>query len=248
MPMKTQNFDTYDEFPKDFWFISARQDLIKKSLEGRLKRKDLKILDIGCGTGFNYPALSSFGEVHNLDISERALLSCKKKGMKHLYPGDAQDLKQFKSETFDLVTAIEVLEHLEKDYACIAEVRRVLKRGGLFLFTTPAHRFLWSSDDILAEHKRRYSRMEIINKIRPHFSLLYLGYRYFFLMPPALLVFAMQKIVSRSTKKHRNSLTYTPRPINAVLRAIMRAEAYLIGKGIHLPFGISFIGVARKDG
>lgn len=70
-------------------------------------------------------------------------------------PGRAEELP-FPDGSFDAVCLFDVLEHLEDDRAALAEVRRVLKPGGLLFISVPLHPGLWSAHDVACGHFRRY--------------------------------------------------------------------------------------------
>ncbi len=68
----------------------------------------------------------------------------------------------FADQTFDCVSAIEVLEHIENDSDFINQVYRVLKKGGVFFMTTPNGDFVENTNP---DHKRHYHRNELIEKL-----------------------------------------------------------------------------------
>jgi len=246
--MEESNFEEYDKFSKDFWYIFARNDLLAKLISKNVSisgKKNLRILDLGCGTGFNYPVLSRFGKVYSVDIDKRALESCKRKGIPRLLCGDAEKIP-FSDNFFDIVVAIELLEHIPDDRKAVGEVKRVMKKGGLFIFTSPAHKFLWSSDDVLAHHRRRYSKKGLMQLLDKGFKKSYLGYRYFFIFLPAVSIFFLQRLIKRKKKKDVNSLTMTPRFLNGFLKRLMALENSFIVHRIVLPWGTGLIGVFRK--
>jgi 2-polyprenyl-3-methyl-5-hydroxy-6-metoxy-1,4-benzoquinol methylase len=243
--MEKINYRIYDEFEEGFWYIQTRRDLLERVLKKYISKKKISILDLGCGTGFNYEVLKRFGHVTSLDYYEEPLQSCKKKGIPNLVKGDAQNLK-FKKGSFDVIVAIEVLEHLPNDIRALKNIDNVLKKNGIFIFTTPAHPFLWSTDDVISKHKRRYSKKELKTKISKNFNIKYIGQRYFFLFLPTVIIFYYQKIMRRVFNKRINSLTMTPKFINNMLILIMNFENYLISKGIVFPVGIGWIGALEK--
>lgn len=98
-----------------------------------------KALDLGCGAGFlaNYLAQNGF-ETTGVDLSSASLDIAKKYDSTHsvdYLQGDAYHLP-FKDNTFNIVCAIDFLEHIDKPFKAIQEASRVLKPGGLFVFHT----------------------------------------------------------------------------------------------------------------
>jgi len=99
----------------------------------------VKILDIGCGGGLLTSYLAAAGhEVTGIDLSEKSLEVAKRKdhqGKIYYQKADASNLP-FEDESFQVVSAMDLLEHVPDYQAVIKEGARVLKKGGLFFFHT----------------------------------------------------------------------------------------------------------------
>src|SRR6267378_6823015 len=159
------------------WWFAGRRRIIKSFLE-RLCRDvkvesagnsrnyaPLSILDVGCGTGANLEMLSEFGEAEGVDISGEALTFCRERGLENVKQGEAEALP-FEDSSFDLVTGLDVVEHLDDDLAGLKEMRRVLRPGGRALVFVPAFMFLWGVQDDISHHRRRYSMKELKRVVR----------------------------------------------------------------------------------
>lgn len=114
-------------------------ECIQKCMDERkYERKDVKILDIGAGTGRYSVALSKEGHaVTAVELVPRnlAVLEAKHSAV-NCWPGDARDLHFLADETFDITLIFGPLYHLhtQKDMlTAIAEARRVTKKGGFIL-------------------------------------------------------------------------------------------------------------------
>lgn len=98
-----------------------------------------KILDIGCGGGFLTNPLAACGHrVTGIDLSLSSLQAAQAQdttGTVHYLRADAYALP-FKNESFDVVTALDLLEHVEDPEKVILEASRVLRKNGLFFFHT----------------------------------------------------------------------------------------------------------------
>jgi len=239
--MKEYNFKFYSKLNKDFWYVRSRQDLLKRILEKYYPgKRDLKILDAGCGTGFNFEALNCFGAVYGVDLNKGALKQSRKFNYKKLEWRDINKIKY--KNYFDVIVAIELIEHIENDEITLKNFHRYLKPNGLLVITAPAFNFLWSRDDELAMHKRRYRKKrlrEIVVKAK--FEITHLTYRYFFYFFPGFFVFLLQRF-----KKNKNSLEYTPAFLNRMLVKCMVFENKLLSRKMIFPFGVGLLCIARK--
>ena len=249
--MEAAHFDLHKSFKSNFWYVQCRQDLIEKILKKYLaskglKKSSVKLLDVGCGTGMNYRALKKFGEVHSIDIDKIAVEVYRKKRIKNIFIGDAQNMKMFKSNYFDVLCAVELIEHLQRDYLFIREAHRVLKKGGFLFLTAPAFKLLWSEDDRLSHHYRRYNIKSLEKLLSKKFKISLLSHRYFFVFPFSAVVFVVMWFKRVFTRKSTSSLAFTPGFLNSLLKGIMKFENTLISKNIKLPFGVGIVALCEK--
>lgn len=166
--MKDYFYDLRFKVDSEEWRARAKRDLIFRLWSkyrniniGRMQN----ILDFGCGTGvlqeqfekrFNVKA---FG----IDTSKKAISYCQKRGLSRVKVSDGSRIP-FKSNSFDLITAIDVVEHLKDDLKGLEEIKRVLKKSGIAILLVPAHSMLWSTRDINLHHFRRYNKGELEKK------------------------------------------------------------------------------------
>lgn len=151
------NNDFYNDL-KDDWYTASNHPIallraenalrgpwIIQSIQERFKQDSVHILDIGCGAGFlsNQLARSNY-DVIGVDISQESLEVAARfdetKKAVYLY-ANAYHLP-FIKESFDLVCAMDILEHVDNPTQLITEASRVLKPGGLFFFHTFNRNFL----------------------------------------------------------------------------------------------------------
>ena len=120
-----------DDLPE----VSRRQGSIVRGWLGDLRRPDLRILEIGCGTAWLTPSLAAFGTVTAVDLTEALLAKARAR-----YPsiefvtGDFGAL-EFGGQ-FDVIVALEVLSHVVDQAAFVAKAARLLKPGGQLMLTT----------------------------------------------------------------------------------------------------------------
>jgi 2-polyprenyl-3-methyl-5-hydroxy-6-metoxy-1,4-benzoquinol methylase len=113
----------------------ARRQIVRRYLQrlGSVGR----ILDVGCGKGLEAPLLGQFGELWGIDLSKQGVEEAKRS-----YPAGtfvAGDLYTagLPSGTFDVVTAIEVIEHVPDQRACLQRCCEMLRPGGYLVLTVP---------------------------------------------------------------------------------------------------------------
>ena len=166
--MESREYKKIAEAEKTYWWHKGKLALLESLLVSHLKisGEPIRILEIGCGTGVTTSFLQRWGKVTGLDMSDEALSFCRTNGLTDLILGDFNkiDLEPYK-KSFDLVVALDVLEHIQDDIKAIKRVREILKDNGTFLINVPAHKFLWSEHDEALHHKRRYRMHEIVTKL-----------------------------------------------------------------------------------
>ena len=108
--------------------------------------------------------LSQYGEAEGVDVSDDALEFCRRKGLKG-QKGLAETLP-YEDETFDLTTALDVVEHLDDDIAGLKEMFRVTKSGGYSLIFVPAFMWLWGVQDDISNHRIRYTKKQIVDRLK----------------------------------------------------------------------------------
>lgn len=227
-----------------YWWFVGRRRVIQSVLERHLSGRSLSILDWGCGPGGSADLLSRFGEVLGVDASEEALRYCREAGFTNVrlassLPELPPDLR------FDLITDFDVLEHIREDEAFLVQMRTRLVPGGHALITVPAYRFLWSELDDAVGHVRRYTRGELVGKLRrAGFEVLKASYFITLLAPPFILIRLLERL-KRRTGPPELKIPALPRPINDLLIGLVSAEAWLL-RYLDLPFGTSIIALARK--
>jgi SAM-dependent methyltransferase len=201
-----------------------------------------RILDIGCGTGGNLELLSRYGQAEGVDISAEALDFCRARGLTNVRQGAAETLP-YESESFDLVTALDVVEHLDDDVAGLREMRRVLRPGGRMLLFVPAFMLLWGVQDDVSHHRRRYTLAELRQKLRQaDLQIMRASYANISFFGPILLGRLFMR-VSGLRPASENNLNVSA--LNGLLGRILGAESWWL-KRMNFPFGVSIICDARR--
>src|SRR6266478_204705 len=227
-----------------WWFVARRRllDSFVSVIAHEFKRPT--ILDVGCGTGINFSVLGKHGLTFSSDASEEALRFSKSRGIDGLVRSHIGSLP-FMASTFDIVTALDVLEHVDDDLCALDELLRVTSEGGMLVITVPAYGFLWSEHDEALHHRRRYAASELRNKLtNAGFEVQRISYYITFLFFPILFMRFVQS-VSKKSVHAKTSHVLLPKWLNSLLIAILGFERVLL-RWMNFPFGVSIVCLARK--
>ncbi|HEY0049773.1 MAG TPA: class I SAM-dependent methyltransferase [Pyrinomonadaceae bacterium] len=229
-----------------WWFVGRRLILesFLRQIHSALGARDsaLKILDVGCGTGANLEMLAQFGAAEGVDVSDSALEFCRAKGLK-THKGLAEKLP-FDDESFDLVTALDVVEHLDDDAAGLKEMHRVLKSGGRTLIFVPAFMWLWGVQDDISNHRIRYTKKQIVERLeKAGFEIERATYANWTFFAPILAGRTLMKITGIKPESENN---VNVSALNGVFGKLFGAERFWL-KNFDFPFGVSIVIVAKKS-
>lgn len=241
--MKDSHHDAIYEVERTHWWYRVRRKMIHDLLRAhRPHAAALRILDVGCGTGALLSELKPYGRVEGVDISPKALAYCKSRGFSDVQEGSASATGHA-SDSFDIVLALDILEHVPDDKSALAELYRVLKPGGKAILFVPTFMFLWGANDVLSEHYRRYTRSELAEKARAvGFCIERSSYFNTFLFP----LIALVRIATRLFRIPIKSEVHLGTPLtNAMFYRIFLLESSLL-QCVRYPFGVSALVVCEK--
>lgn len=145
-------------------FVSGRYQQVIKLIP---KKKDQRILDIGCGDGVLLSQIKS-GRLYGVDLDESSLIYATAKIKAKLLKSGAEKLP-FRNNFFEVVMATEIIEHLTNPQLMLAEIQRVLKPGGKIIITTPIKLTSGLTDPL---HVREFSPAELSALISTKFKLI----------------------------------------------------------------------------
>jgi SAM-dependent methyltransferase len=226
----------------DYWWYRTRADLLQRGLAGFV-RAGACILDVGSADGPSVAWLRERGSRVAMDIDPRGLA-----------PGDVCGSAlalPFRSGSFDVVAAFDVLEHVDPEKGALSEFMRVLRPGGTLLLSVPAYQWAWTSHDDLNHHHRRYTRSRAVAAVEGSgFSVRRSSY----IFAGALPAFAVSRLVTRLREKRRAA---PPTGAEALqLPVISPAQEWILEAATavdrrfvarwDLPFGSSVIVAAEK--
>lgn len=242
--MERESYEWNIEVNKTHWWFQARNLIIKQIILNNFKnKKNLNILDMGCGSGANLKMLSKFGKVSAIEPDEEIRKYAEKENPNcKILQGFLPNNNPFKNEKFDLIVSLDVLEHIENDVSALTELKNMLNANGKIIISVPAFQCLFDEGDVSAKHFRRYNKKTLKNLIKNSgFSQYKLYFFNSFLFLP--VVFA--KIYGKITKKIiETNETSSKGIINKILFFIMSAERFTYKVNL---IGISLCAVMEKE-
>ena len=143
--MQSHHYPILFQVEESHWWYVGRRQIIQSLVEricATLKYTNPSILDVGCGTGANRKMLAAYGKAEGVDISPQAVEFRRQRGLDWVKLGAAGE-PALRKRFFELVTALDVIEHLDDDVAGLREMRKVLRCDGRILLFVPAFMFLW---------------------------------------------------------------------------------------------------------
>jgi len=248
--MQQHTYSIMHRVEETHWWFVGRRKIIESFLKPvcvglkskKPARESLNILDVGCGTGANLEMLSQFGNAEGVDVSTEALEFCRRRGLQQVKQGAAEALP-YENNSFDLVTGLDVVEHLDDDVAGLKEMRRVLRADGRTVLFVPAFMFLWGVQDDISNHRRRYTMAGLKEAVRKAgFEIERASYVNLSFFAPILFGRLLMRATGLRPASENN---ITIGALNAALGKLFGAERFLL-RHLNFPFGVSIICVARR--
>ena len=234
-------YDRMAELDEVHWWYTARRRILASLIERVVRPPaDARILEVGCGTGHNLKMLRQFGAVDGIEIDAAARAIAEKRLGHSISSARLPELTGIKRGRYDLVAALDVVEHIDDDRGTIDALASCLKPGGKLLVTVPAHQWMWSAHDELNHHKRRYSKPGLRRLIEDSpLRLERIGYFNCLLFPLAVGA----RFAAKLTGRGGSDDALPPKPVNYVFERVFAAERRLVG-AVPLPPGLSLFAVA----
>lgn len=233
--MKSEAFKVLSEIEGSWWDF-GRQSAISQALKKVSINKKDNVLDLGAGYGSMYSYLSNWGKVDAFEPDKKALGIAINRGYSKGY-SSVDGLKEL-DNTYSLVGAFDVLEHVENDKELVKIVFKLLKPSGTFVVTVPAFQFLWSKHDVSHLHFRRYTMKQMVSLLESNgFELIYSRYWNVILFP----LVAVMRILNISGSSGIGSRGV----INNLFKFILNLEAWIV-RFVPIPFGVSLVVSVRK--
>ena len=243
----------YRQEERHWWYAGMRRIsaalLDRYATPGDRGPTRLEILDAGCGSGGMSRFLERYGRVTGLDLAPEAIDLARDRGVPRLARGSVSALP-FRTASFDLVTSFDVLYHLavEDDRTAFAELRRVLRPGGIVLVRLPAYNWIRGDHDRAVHTRHRYTRAELTERLLlAGFHVEHASYANSILFPLAPAKRLLERRLERQNGSSSASvadLWQPPRPFNRLLTDLLALEARPASRA-SLPWGLSVFAVGR---
>jgi SAM-dependent methyltransferase len=223
---------------RGYWWHRARTDLLEVVMAPHLGRPRLT-LDVGSADAPSVGWMRGGQQHVNLDLMPDGLVPgegvC----------GSATQLP-FADQTFDVVSAFDVVEHCADDALAVAELARVLTPGGRMLLSVPAYQWAWSDHDVQAGHQRRYTRPRLVRLAEDSgMQVLRATYAFGGVFPIFLAERARRRLAPPASGDTR--LPQVSPRVDQVLMGLCAMDARVLRRR-DLPFGSSVFLAAVKPG
>ena len=252
--MEAVAYRQFRDLERVHWWFRGRRAIFEELLRRRILpatgKTGVRSLDLGCGVGGNMIMLAEIGDPIGIDVEIEALRMCHDRGFRAILQADGQRLP-FADGQFAVVTALDAIEHIPDDAAAFRECARVLKPGGFLLLSGPAYQFLYTHQDAVVHHCRRYTLTRVRDLARKAgLRIDHASYINFLLFPAIFLAILGIKLAQwirpPAPDDHRSNASIRfPRWLNEVLARVFSFERHIVPR-FQLPFGHSLIMVARK--
>ncbi|MBW2174134.1 MAG: class I SAM-dependent methyltransferase [Deltaproteobacteria bacterium] len=247
--MEKDEFSIMFDVEKSYWWFVGKQFLVKNILRrcslNSLKRS--RILDVGSGTGTILKLLEDYGIAYGVEVSTDAIKFLKRRDLNFVVRSDASLSIPFKEEVFSVITCLDVLEHIDDDVTLLNEMVRVCEPGGHIILTVPAFNALWSQHDSALQHRRRYTRKQMLKRVsRLNSTVIKSSYYNTALFLPILVVRKLKPLLSGRRNTASDFFVPIPRWLNALLTLLYVTEMACL-QFLNFPFGVSILLILKKS-
>tara|TARA_R110002072_G_scaffold1989_2_gene16379 strand:- start:93273 stop:94025 length:753 start_codon:yes stop_codon:yes gene_type:complete len=228
------------------WWIKTRFQYIEKLLN-RFKSGKVDLAEYGCGTGQNLWYLKTQSPQSDkikkaVGIDPNLTESFKAEWVDEQYYLTS-DLNEFSNKKADVLLAMDVLEHVDDDESVLKHWVSTMSHNGAILITVPAFQSLWSYHDEFLEHRKRYTKSDLLAVAeKAGLKPVYLKYAFGYLFP---VVYFVRKLSKGNKNKEKNQdLRLPPAFINLIMIILGKVEFWLGGNSL---FGTSVVGIFEFD-
>ncbi|MDP3792200.1 MAG: class I SAM-dependent methyltransferase [bacterium] len=242
--MDQSYYKNYFVLERGHWFFRVRKKILIFFIEKYIEPGS-KIFDFGCGSGYLVRELQKMGyDAFGTDVSIEAIEFGQSRGIRNLSVAQGGEIKPPEGG-FDLILALDVIEHTEDDSETVRYLKGALKQGGRAIVTVPAYQWMWGVQDEVAHHFRRYTMSGLVDVIKKSgdFKIVHKTYFNTFLFVPIAIVRILSKWFN--LKNRESDFDIDSRVLSALFYFVFNIETYLL-KFMDFPFGVSVLVVLEK--
>jgi len=254
--MQPEQFQLHADIEQRHWWFVARRRIVGRLVGEVLPPgPDAVVVDVGCGTGANIAALADRYDCAGIDTSDQAVELARQRfpDVRFLIGRAPEDLGELMQQA-RLFTLMDVLEHVDDDFAMLSELLAAATPGSHFLLTVPAGDSLWTEHDESFGHYRRYD-LDRFQRIWTDLPVAPLLVSYFNarLYPVVRLVRAINRKRGRAAGRVGTDFELPSRPVNWLLQSIFAGEARRLLDVLHgrkaraYRRGVSLVALLRRQ-
>jgi len=256
--VKKEFYKDYYHHERNHWFFRARNkiimDYIRQLTNEQRQKGSFKVLNVGVATGYTSVLLKEFGDITSIEYEESCYDFVKEKVEDiGLQLGSILELP-FEDNSFDLVCAFDVVEHVEEDHLAVSELKRVCKNEAFVVITVPAFMSLWSNHDVINHHIKRYRKAEILELFEDEPNIQHSTYFNFWLFPLVWTFRKLNNLLSVTDKTQTedevsSDLTVMSKEgfASNMIYKLFASESRRVLKGKTYPFGVSILTSWKKQ-
>lgn len=229
----------YEDLYVRHWWFRAREAILVGVISALDLPRSACILDVGCGNGLLFEQLGRFGFVQGVEV-DRSLIPRDSRHRDRIFDKPLGD-PLYDGMQFDLITALDVVEHIEDDRHAIEAMLKMLRPGGTLVMTVPASMMLWDRHDVINKHYRRYTARSLRSLMAGKGHIRELRYLFHALFFPKLAVKKLNEWMHLDAVQH----AIPPASVNRIMEVFCRLE-YAALRPFRLPFGTSLLAVVEK--
>ncbi|MEL6124111.1 MAG: methyltransferase domain-containing protein [Bacteroidota bacterium] len=242
-------YDQYAIAERSHWWFLGREKILSQMVDkysAKDSKQELSILNIGAATGRTSEWLSAFGSVTTSEFDPDCCEYLKQQGVA-VEQASMTELP-YADDSFDVVCAFDVIEHIDDHEMAMKELKRVLKPEGRGYVSVPALMQLWSDHDVINHHYRRYTRSELEEVItKTGLNRVRLSYFNFVMFP---LIYIVRRYVSKPSQNHNEAKSdFSSYKVggatNAILKWLFSTERRWL-RFANFPIGVSLLAVLSK--
>jgi SAM-dependent methyltransferase len=251
--LRAELFRLHAEIEERHWWFVGRRRILQRVVHTLLPPDPrATVVDVGCGTGANLAALSRDYRCVGIDTSPEAIALARSRfpGVEFVCGAAPEDLGSVAGEA-DLFLLMDVLEHVEDDFALLSRLLAASRPGAQFLITVPADRSLWSEHDVSFGHYRRYEpeRLSMLWRDLP-IQVRLLSYFNARLYPIVRMARELSRRRGHAGGEAGTDLRLPPAPVNRLLTRVFAGESGVLldqlagGRGYSR--GVSLLAVLQR--